>query len=110
MNDQDKELARLKAMHETAVLMKESGKPVALLPAFTFTTAGRVETMDLLLVPFKHSGYDTRLFFEHMINGRGNNWTHHRVVDRNWWAPSWNNVPAILPWPAMLCDHLRAVA
>ena len=110
MNDRAEEFSRLKAMHETAVLLKEGSEPVALLPAFAFTAAGRAETMDLLLVPFKHSGYITRLFFERKINARGNNWKRHRVVDRNWWAPSWNHVPANLQWPAMLCEHLRAVA
>lgn len=110
MSDSVDEFARLKAMHEIAVLLGEGGKPVALLPAFTFTAGGRAETMDLLLVPFGHSGYTTRLFFERKIDSRGNNWSQHRVVDRNWWAPSWNNVPATLPWPAMLCAHLRAVA
>lgn len=110
MSDPEAEFARLKAMHETAALLKEGGRPVALLPAFTFTAAGRAETMDLLLVPFEHSGYITRLFFERRIEGRGNNWNPHRVVDRNWWSPSWNHVPATLQWPAMLCAHLRGVA
>ena len=102
--------ARIKAMHEAAVLLKEGGNALALLPAFSFAAAGRWETMDLLLVPFQHSGYVTRLFFEREVPGRGNNWTNHRVVDRNWCAPSWNNVPPTMPWPAMLCAHLRAVA
>ena len=110
MSDPVEEFARLKVMHEPAVLLKEGGKPVALLPAFTFTAGGRVETMDLLLVPFSHSSYITRLFFERKIDARGSNWNRHRVVDRNWWAPSWNHVPSTMPWPAMLCAHLRAVA
>ena len=59
MSDPAEEFAHLKAMHESAVLLKEGGKPVALLPAFGFTAAGRGETMDLLLVPFEHSGYTT---------------------------------------------------
>ena len=110
MNDPAGEFARLKAMHELAVLLQEGGKPVAFLPAFTFTAAGQPDTMDLLLVPFNHTGYDTRLFFERKIVDRANNWKCHRVVDRNWWAPSWNHVPSTLSWPAMLCAHLRAVA
>lgn len=110
MSDPVEEFARLKTMHDLAVLLKEGSKPVALLPAFTFTAGGRAETMDLLLVPFTHSGYVTRLFFERKIDGRGSNWGSHRVVDRNWWAPSWNHVPSTLPWPAMLCAHLGAVA
>ena len=101
--------ARLQAMHPAAVLLQEGGKSLALLPGLTFATAGRTETMDLLLVPFQHSGYFTRLFFEHQVPGRGANWTAHRVVDRNWCAPSWNDVPETMPWPAMLCAHLRAV-
>jgi hypothetical protein len=66
--------------------------------------------MDLLLYPSSHSGYVTRLFFAHKIDGRGANWTQHRVADRSWWAPSWKDVTADLAWTAMLCAHLRAVA
>ena len=110
MSDTAKEFAALRAMHEAAVLLKEGGRPVALLPSFTFDAVGCPETMDLLLVPFGYSGYDTRLFFERKIDNRGSNWNGHRVVDRNWWAPSWNHIPAGMPWPAMLCAHLRAVA
>ena len=110
MSDPAEEFAGLKAMYESAALLKEGGEPVALLPAFGFTAGGRIETMDLLLVPFNHSGYTTRLFFERKVNGRARNWTQHRVVDHNWWAPSWNNVPAAMPWTQMLCAHLRAVA
>ena len=110
MSESAGQFARLKMMHESAILLKEGGRSLVLLPAFTFTAAGRDETMDLLLVPFEHSGYTTRLFFERRIAGRGNNWTQHRVVDHTWWAPSWNNVPASSSWPDMLCAHLRAVA
>lgn len=110
MSAPDDEFARIKSMHQRAVLLKEGGKPIALLPAFSFTAAGRREIMDLLLVPFEHSGYTTRLFFERQIAGRGRNWTQHRVMDRNWWVPSWNEVPASAPWSEILCNHLRAVA
>lgn len=110
MSDPAKEFARLKAMHERAILLKEGGKPVALLPAFNFTAADRRETMDLLLVPFEHSGYTTRLFFERKIEDRGRNWTQHYVVDNKWWAPSWDKVLACSSWPEILCAHLRAVA
>ena len=74
-------------MHERAVLLKEGGKPVALLPAFSFRAAGRRETMDLLLVSFEHSGYTTRLFFERKIRA-SSAWCEarenavHAVADR----------------------------
>jgi hypothetical protein len=105
-----KEFADLKAMHAAAVLLKEGGQPVALLPTFSFTAGDQPYRMDLLLVPFAHSGYITRLFFERKIEGRASNWNQHRVIERNWWAPSWNHVPASMRWTQMLSAHLRAVA
>jgi hypothetical protein len=110
VSDPAAEFAALKAMHQAAVLLKEGGQPVALLPAFGFVAADQSHTMDLLLVPFMHSGYITRLFFERKIEGRGANWKQHRVVERNWWAPSWNHVPPSMRWTQMVSAHLRAVA
>lgn len=110
MSDTTKEFTSLKTMHPSAVLLKEGGQPVALLPAFGFTAGDQPYQMDLLLVPFAHSGYVTRLFFERNIEGRAANWKQHRVVERNWWAPSWNHVPATMRWMQMLLAHLRAVA
>ncbi|MFZ1923570.1 MAG: hypothetical protein WAU57_18260 [Xanthobacteraceae bacterium] len=110
MTDAAAEMEQIKPMHADALLLKEGGQPVAYLRAFGFTAAGKPERMDLLLVPFAHSGYVTRLFFERQIGGRGSNWKTHRVAERNWWAPSWNNVPASMPWTQMLLAHLRAVA
>ncbi|MEA2898179.1 MAG: hypothetical protein QOJ84_3794 [Bradyrhizobium sp.] len=109
MSDAAKEFANLQTMHAEAVLLKEGGQPLALLPGFGFTAGERPYKMDLLLVPFAHSGYVTRLFFEQKIDGRAGNWNPHRVVERNWWAPSWNHVPASMPWTKMLSAHLRAV-
>lgn len=110
MSNSAQEFAHLSAMHESAALLREGGRAVVLLPAFGFTAAGCKVTMDVLLVPFAHSGYTTRLFFERQVDGRGSNWTEHRVVDRTWWTPSWNNIPESTPWPQMLRAHLRAVA
>jgi hypothetical protein len=109
VTDAASEFANLQAMHPEAVLLKEGGQPVAVLPAFGFTAGGQPYRMDLLLVPFAHSGYTTRLFFQSMIEGRAANWNQHRVVERNWWAPSWNHVPATMRWTQMLSAHLRAV-
>lgn len=110
MTDAASNFAGLQAMHREAVLLKEGGQAVALLPSFGFIAADSAFRMDLLLVPFAHSGYETRLFFERKIEGRGANWNQHRVVERNWWAPSWNHVPASLRWTQILLAHLRAVA
>jgi len=109
VTDAAKQFAGLKLMHAGAVLLKEGGQPVALLPAFGFTAGDQPYRMDLLLVPFAHSGYITRLFFERSIEGRAGQWKSHRVIERNWWAPSYNHVPASMPWTQMLSAHLRAV-
>ncbi len=103
------EFEKIKAIHPPAQLHKEGGSPVVLLPALPFKAAGRPVTMDALLHPSSHSGYATRLFFERRIEGRGGNWTEHRVLERQWWALSWKDVEASLPWPAILFAHLRAV-
>ena len=100
----------MKTLCDGCRLLREGGNPIVLLPAFPFRSAGRDLQMDLLLHPGAHSGYITRLFFERQVEGRGANWTKHRVVDREWWAPSWKDVPPTVPWPAMLAEHLRAVA
>lgn len=104
------EFENLKVMHAGSTLLKEGGQPVVLLPAFGFTAGDQPKRMDLLLVPFAHSGYSTRLFFEQQVAGRGANWNLHRLIERNWWAPSWNYVPATMRWTQMLSAHLRAVA
>lgn len=109
MTDDPPGFAALQALHEACRLLREGGNPVVLLPGFAFKAAGAEQHMDLLLHPSAHSGYATRLFFERAITGRGSNWTQHRVTDRSWWAPSWKDVPATMPWLNMLSAHLRAV-
>jgi hypothetical protein len=104
------EYSALKLLHAAARLLPEGGRPVVLLPAFSFRAAGRDQKMDLLLVPWEHSGYATRLFYQNAISERGQNWTQHCVIDRNWWAPSYNGVLTTLPWREILCAHIRSVA
>jgi hypothetical protein len=110
MSDPAAEFEKLKAMHGDALLLKEGGVPLALLHQFNFRAAGADQKMDLLLYPARQGSYATRLFFERRIAGVGAHWTRHRILDRDWWAPSWKDVEPTLPWTAMLCAHLRAVA
>jgi hypothetical protein len=110
VSDAEAQLAQLQRVHKDARLLREGGNPVVLLPGFAFRAAGQTETMDLLLVPWNHGGYMTRLFFERALSHRGRNWTTHRVVERTWWTPSYNDVQPTLPWREMLCAHVRSVA
>jgi len=110
--DSAAEFAALQRMHPAALLFQEGGQPVALLPKFAFPAGGKNVEMDLLLHPSTHSGYVTRLFFEHRLEGAGRsqNWTPHVVLGRSWWTPSWKDVAPELPWIGMLGAHLQAVA
>ncbi len=110
MSSPEAELIQLQSLHRPAQLLKECGNPVAFLPGFAFRAAGRIETMDLLLVPWNHSGYMTRLFFERALTHRGQNWQSHPVIERTWWTPSYNHVAPTLPWREMLCAPLRSGA
>lgn len=106
------EFAALQAMHPSAALHAEGGKPVVLLPKVKFRAGNKSLEMTLLLYPSTHSGYATRLFFEQRLEGAGKsqNWTEHTVLGRKWWTPSWKDVAPGQPWTSMLGAHLRAVA
>lgn len=110
MTDATAEFQKVKGLHPSAVVLTEGGNPVVFLPQFSFRGAGANVIMDLLLVPFFHTGYATRVFFQRQIAGRGSNWRSYQVVNRDWWAPSFKDVPASLPWTAILCAHLRDLA
>ena len=65
--------------------------------------------MDLLLVPFDHSGYETRLsLMEPALQSP--KWTQYTVCGNPWWALSWRGVSPSLLWTQILSGHLRAVA
>jgi hypothetical protein len=109
MSDSAAEFAKIKMLHGDAVLHQEGGKPVVLLGKFSFLSGGQSHTMDVLLIPSAHSGYDSRLFFERKTASAKAGWTSCRVLERDWWAVSWKDVKPPLPWTSMLCEHLRAV-
>ena len=108
--EQQQEFDRLRELHPSARLIRDAGNIVVFLPKFGFRSDGRKFNMDLLLCPHAHSGYETRLFFEQRVDGKGKNWTQHHVIGRNWWACSWQGVAPSASWTTMLCAHLRAVA
>lgn len=65
--------------------------------------------MQALMCPAARDGYATRLFLEDQISNRGQNWKTHTIRGRSWWAFSWNDVPANLPWLEIFANHLRAL-
>lgn len=110
MSPDSVQLDTLRGIHAACRLVKEGGVSMALLEGLTFRAAERDWTMDLLLHPAPHNGYTSRLFYERQVDGRGANWNRFRIAEREWWSPSWQNVPASLSWPKMLAAHLRGVA
>ena len=93
-----------------AQLVDESNRKVVFLPNMTFQVGHDEATQDLLFVPFPHSGYDSRLFFTHLLNGGvARNWTQHNLLNRNWWSPSYR-VDASLSWRDQILQHIKVVA
>lgn len=101
------EFARLRRISHAAELWDEGGQPLVFLPDLKLQHGKAAETVDALLVPRAHSGYTTRLFFSRPFPDRGQNWTVHSIMGRAWHAMSFNEVPASLPWNAILASHLR---
>lgn len=113
MSGPEDQLALLKEICPDARLLDEAGGKVAYLPGFEWTHVGAEQKMDLLLIPFPHSGYDNRLFFQHQLptgtNPQQPGWTQHLAIDRTWWSPSVRGVMSNWPWPQMVSGFLRVV-
>lgn len=103
------ELDTLSAMCEGAEIWTESGQSVAYLPRFRFTVRGEERVADLLLVPFAHSGYESRLFFR-QPQTTDQVWYNIVVCGQPWHALSWRGVMPNHSWRQILAAHLRALA
>ena len=99
----------LKTHFAAATEHDEAGRRYIRLPALSFPCNGSVETADALLCPGEHSGYSTRLFLDRPFPHKGQNWTTHSILGRQWHTPSFNNISADLPLMAILANHLRAL-
>lgn len=107
MRNPAEELVLLQDLCSGAVLVKEGGKDLVYLPRYTFTAVAQRVSMDLVLYPYERDGYKTRVFYERKVEGRCNNWNLFRVIDRQLWTPSWNDVSADQPWFRILLAHLE---
>lgn len=101
-------LSGLQAICPEAQVLVEGGKTYVLLPRLKVTVDGKVRELDALLCPGEHSGYATRLFLSEVLSGKIQNWTPHTILGRLWHTWSWKDIPASLPLPQMLLEHLRA--
>jgi hypothetical protein len=99
------ELEEIKKICPGAQEMGEAGVTYIHLPQLTLPDRCIVEAILCLQA---HSGYATRLFLSKIVEGKGQNWTLHRIMDKVWHTPSWNHVTADLRPAEILAEHLRA--
>jgi hypothetical protein len=97
----------VKAAWPDAEYWEESGLPYAYIPSMSFSSGGNSLTMKVLICPAQRDGYASRLFFEKQVPGRGANWKVFQIRGQQWWACSWGNVAASMPWLVILANHLR---
>ncbi|NJA08331.1 hypothetical protein HC024_21765 [Methylococcaceae bacterium WWC4] len=108
----EENLDGLRKVCDGAKVMPESGIDYIFLPELEVITTQTSRKIDALLCPAQHpSGYMTRLFLAEPFPGSGqsNNWTQHRILERNWHSWSWQNVPATQSPAQILAAHLRAL-
>jgi hypothetical protein len=97
-----------------AVVMREREIDYIFIPALPVVTSLSDEktAVDALLCPMQHpSGYMTRLFLESPFLGAGksNNWTTHRILERQWHTWSWQGIQPTDAPLQILAAHLRAL-
>jgi hypothetical protein len=103
------ELAELGLFSGAVLECREGGKRYLLLERVTLPAGCSVTATEALLCPQERDGYQTRLFLAQPVNGRGANWTVHRILDRNWHTWSWQGIAANQRLAQILRGHLRGL-
>jgi hypothetical protein len=106
------QIEELLQVYPDAKQADEAGVTYILLPQME-TPAGCIPThLDALLCTTPRDGYNSRLFFEQMVQGGpARNWQVQgtvRILDRNWYAISWQTNPN-LRIVQMVRVHLEAL-
>lgn len=99
-------LEELAAVCANATVMEEGGLTYIYLPRIVLPDGGEAEA---LLCLSGRDGYPTRLFLSRQVNGKGNNWSVHRIFDKAWHTWSWRDVVADLRPIEVLSSHLAAL-
>jgi len=102
------QMGELKAICADAREMSEAGQAYVYLPGLRLPEGSNPAEADGLLSLQGREGYPTRLFLSQQIVGKGNNWNSFRILDKTWFACSWNNVSSALRLAEILAEHLRA--
>jgi hypothetical protein len=100
-------LLELQQSYPSATLLTEGGYELISLPKLKIITADVPAEYEGLLCPRQHSGYETRLFLDRQVNGRGQNWKTFPLLGKTWWACSLQGIKADQPYLNILLSHLR---
>ena len=108
MNSPAGVLQELQLLCTGATVMHESGLEYVYLPKLKLPADCMPPVADGLLCLQARDGYPTRLFLSVQVQNKGNNWKSHQILDRTWYACSWNYVSAEMRPAQILAEHLRA--
>ena len=107
------ELAALQQLCAGAKVMTESDSVYIFLPALKLPNGCNPREADALLrLKSPLADYPTRLFFQVQVTcPKPLNWNSLNVsiLQRNWFAYSWKDVPADRPPIELVAEHLRAL-
>lgn len=103
------ELAELRLFCGVVTEFREGDKRYFLLERVTLPAGCSPAATEALLCPHERDGYQTRLFLTQPVNGRGANWTVHRILDRNWHTWSWKGISQEQRLAQILRGHLRGL-
>jgi hypothetical protein len=103
------EMEELRVLAGAVSCTTEGGVTLFLLQPLQLPEGCTPPQVEALLCPSPRDGYDSRLYFAQLVQGRvQRNWAEHRLVDRNWWAFSWRTQPG-LRLAQMVAIHLRGL-
>lgn len=107
------QIEELKVLSPGVQCCHESGYTYFLIPNLALPEGCIPSRADALLCPMPRDGYVSRLFFPQKIVTRSSlNWNANgvRIVERNWYAFSWNVRHSNLRPAQMVAAHLRGLS
>ena len=105
----EEDLAELERCYGAAKVLAEANFEFVHIEKLKFVSDGEEVEVEALLCPQMRDGYFTRLFLSAPFPTKGQNWTQHQILGRNWHSWSWQNVPAEQRLVQVLLCHVKAL-
>jgi hypothetical protein len=112
MNFPEEEINELKSMFPGVCHAQEGPYDYFLIPGLKLPPNCAPDTVDVLLCPNQREGYNSRLYFAEVVqSGKSMNWNAQGVwiMNRAWYAFSWQLQPAERRLSQMVAAHLRGL-